>query len=163
YGKWAKGAGPCEHDEALERTRDPDHPWYRQALTRTKTYTALNALIQSSAAVHTKLWMAAVWREGHRCTLLQMHDCLDCSVSSKEQAGAIARLGEEAVQLTVPMLIDRQYGRSWADAKHSWEELHGTEAADPTPSIQPEANPDCEDAHARQKPESVDSAATPPR
>jgi hypothetical protein len=37
YGKWTKGAGPCERDEAIERTRDPDHPWYRQALTRTKT------------------------------------------------------------------------------------------------------------------------------
>jgi hypothetical protein len=145
YGKWTKGAGPCERDEALERIRDPDHPWYRQSLTRAKTYTALNALIQSSAAVHTKRWMHAVWREGHRCTLLQMHDCLDCSVESKDEAEAIARLGEEAVSLNVPMLIDRQYGRSWADAKHSWEELHGTKSdqvqAVPPVAVQPESEP----------------------
>jgi len=146
YGKWTKGAGPCERDEAIERVRDPDHPWYRRSLTRAKTYTALNALIQSSAAVHTKVWMHAVWREGHRCTLLQMHDCLDCSVSTKEQAEAIARLGEEAVSLAVPMLIDRQYGRSWADAKHSWEELHSIDPAPtpeprPAPPVQPVPNP----------------------
>jgi hypothetical protein len=149
YGKWTKGAGPCERDEALERVRDPDHPWYGRNLTRAKTYTALNALIQSSAAVHTKLWMQAVWREGHRCTLLQMHDCLDCSVSTKEQAEQIARLGEEAVSLAVPMLIDRQYGRSWASAKHSWEELHGTNTESdqarkppvPAASIQPKPEP----------------------
>ena len=206
YGKWKKGAGPCERDEAIERVRDPDHPWYRQSITRAKTYTALNALIQSSAAVHTKLWMRAVWREGHRCTLLQMHDCLDCSVSTKGEAEAIARLGEAAVQLAVPMLIDRQYGRSWADAKHSWEELHSLPAADPAPAleprpappIQPAPNPDSAgipfmitaamkaelwakgysneaianmtpaQAHAacggdpHQKPEPVDSTATPP-
>jgi RecA-family ATPase len=142
YGKWTKGAGPCERDEALDRVRNPDHPWYRQNLTRAKTYTALNALIQSSAAVHTKRWMAAVWREGHRCTLLQMHDCLDCSVSSKDEAEAIARLGEEAVSLAVPMLIDRQYGRSWADAKHSWENLHSTEPPVAAPPVQPAPNPD---------------------
>jgi DNA polymerase I-like protein with 3'-5' exonuclease and polymerase domains len=135
YGKWTKGAGPCELDEALERVRDPKHPWYRQNITRAKTYTALNALIQSSAAVHTKLWMRAVWRAGHRCTLLQVHDCLECSVGSKDEAEAIARLGEAAVQLAVPMLIDRQYGRSWASAKHSWEELHSLPATDPVPPV----------------------------
>ena len=57
--------------------------------------------------------------------LLQMHDCLDCSVSSREQAELVARLGCEAVQLDVPMRVDLKFGRSWGDAKHTWEELHG--------------------------------------
>jgi RecA-family ATPase len=132
-----------------------------------------------------------------------MHDCLDCSVSSKDEAEAIARLGEEAVSLAVPMLIDRQYGRNWADAKHSWEELHSTESAEAEPPvakppIQPAPNPESAgipfmitaamkaelrakgysdeaianmtpaQAHAvcggdpHQKPEPVDSTATPP-
>ena len=33
----------------------------------------MNALIQGSAAQHTKLWMRACWREGI-VPLLQMHD-----------------------------------------------------------------------------------------
>ena len=122
--KWQKGAGPCSLEEARARLRDPNHPWYKRGpLYRADTHTALNALIQGSAARHTKLWMRAVWREGI-VPLLQMHDALECSVSSREQAELVARLGEEAVQLDVPMRVDLKFGRSWSDAKHtSWEEL----------------------------------------
>ena len=65
---------------------------------------------------------ARVWREGI-VPLLQMHDCLDCSVSSREQAELVAQLGREAVKLEVPMRVDLKFGRSWGDAKHTWEEL----------------------------------------
>jgi DNA polymerase I-like protein with 3'-5' exonuclease and polymerase domains len=122
-GKWKKKAGPCELEEAQRRLKDPKHPWYRRGpLYRADARTALNALIQGSAARHTKLWMRAVWREGI-VPLLQMHDCLDCSVQSREQAELVARLGCEAVQLDVPMRVDLKYGRTWGDAKHTWEEL----------------------------------------
>jgi DNA polymerase I-like protein with 3'-5' exonuclease and polymerase domains len=80
-----KGVGSCSREEAERRVADPDHPWYRRRLRRANTYTALNALIQGSAARQTKLWMRAVWREGV-VPLLQMHDALECSVSSREQA-----------------------------------------------------------------------------
>jgi DNA polymerase I-like protein with 3'-5' exonuclease and polymerase domains len=120
---WTKGAGPCSRDEAERRINDPAHPWYRRGpLRRADTHKAMNALIQGSAARHTKLWMRAVWREGI-IPLLQMHDCLDCSVSSRAQAELVARLGCEAVQLDVPMRVDLKYGRSWGDAKHTWAEL----------------------------------------
>jgi DNA polymerase-1 len=119
---WTKGMGPCSRQEAERRVADPDHPWYRRRLRRADTYTALNALIQGSAARQTKLWMRAVWREGI-VPLLQMHDALECSVSSREQAELVARLGEEAVQLNVPMRVDLKFGRSWGDAKKTWEEL----------------------------------------
>jgi DNA polymerase I-like protein with 3'-5' exonuclease and polymerase domains len=128
-GRWIKGAGPCAREEAVRRTQDPGHPWYGQRLWLADTRKALNALIQGSAARHTKLWMRACWREGI-VPLLQMHDCLDCSVSSREQAELVARLGCDAVQLEVPMQVDLKYGRSWGDAKHTWEELH---ASDETP------------------------------
>ena len=71
---YAKGAGPCALEEARRRMADPEHPWYGQRYSAHKTYTALNALIQGSAARHTKLWMRACWREGI-VPLLQMHDC----------------------------------------------------------------------------------------
>jgi DNA polymerase I-like protein with 3'-5' exonuclease and polymerase domains len=123
-GKWSKAAGPCELEEAHARVRDSGHPWYRQQLQRVDRHTALNALIQGSAARHTKLWMRAVWREGI-VPLLQMHDCLDCSIGSREQAEVVARLGEEAVQLDVPMRVDLKFGRTWGDASHTWDELNG--------------------------------------
>jgi DNA polymerase I-like protein with 3'-5' exonuclease and polymerase domains len=124
-GAWKKGAGPCELEEAQRRLNDPSHPWYqRRPLYRADIHTALNALIQGSAARHTKLWMRACWREGI-VPLLQMHDALECSVSSLEQAELVARLGEEAVQLDVPMRVDLKFGHTWGDAKHTWEELHG--------------------------------------
>jgi DNA polymerase I-like protein with 3'-5' exonuclease and polymerase domains len=119
---WTKGMGPCSREEAERRVADPNHPWYRRRLRRADTYTALNALIQGSAARQTKFWMRAVWHEGI-VPLLQMHDALECSVSSREQAELVARLGEEAVQLAVPMRVDLKFGRSWGDAKHAWEEL----------------------------------------
>jgi hypothetical protein len=126
---WGKGAGPCPRDEAERRIADPEHPWYRRhALRRAETHKAMNALIQGSAARHTKLWMSAVWREGI-VPLLQMHDCLDLSVSSPEQAELVARLGCEAVKLDVPIRVDLKYGRNWGDAKHTWVELHGTKAS----------------------------------
>jgi putative DNA primase/helicase len=122
-GKWSKGLGPCEEDEAIRRVTDPNHPWYRRQLWRSDVHKALNALIQGSAARHTKLWMLACWREGI-VPLLQMHDSLDCSISSPEQAEIVARLGCEAVTLEVPMKVELAYGRNWGDAKHTWEELH---------------------------------------
>jgi AAA domain len=85
----------------------------------------MNALIQGSAARHTKLWMRACWREGI-VPLLQMHDALDCSVSSPEQAKRVAQLGREAVKLEVPMEVDLAFGHNWGDAKHTWQALHAT-------------------------------------
>jgi DNA polymerase I-like protein with 3'-5' exonuclease and polymerase domains len=117
---YAKGAGPCAHEEAVRRQQNPRHPWYYRPLQRSGTYTALNALIQGSAARHTKLWMRACCREGI-VPLLQMHDALECSVTTREQGELIARLGCDAVQLEVPMRVDLKFGKSWGDATHAWD------------------------------------------
>src|SRR5215831_100229 len=122
-GKLQEGAGPCERTEAERRTRDPSHPWYGQRLWRAETYKALNVLIQSAAAIQTKEWMRACFREGV-VPLLQMHDSLDLSVSSPETAEMVARLGGEVIKLEVPMIVDVKYGHTWGDAKHTWAELH---------------------------------------
>jgi hypothetical protein len=123
-GRWEEGAGPCERREAERRVHDPGHPWYGRALWRAETFKALNVLIQSSAAIQTKEWMRACYREGV-VPLLQMHDSLDLSVASPDVAEMVARLGEDVVKLEVPMKVDVKYGRTWGDAKHTWAELHG--------------------------------------
>ena len=118
-----KGTGPCSREEAERRINDPSHPWYRKGPPhRIDTHKAMNALVQGSAARHTKLWMRACWREGI-VPLLQMHDCLDLSVASPEQAKRVAQLGREAVTLEVPIQVDLKFGKSWADAVHTWDEL----------------------------------------
>ena len=61
----------------------------------------MNALIQGSAARHTKLWMRACWREGI-VPLLQMHDALDCSVAIAERA-SWSRGWARGCALEVPM------------------------------------------------------------
>jgi DNA polymerase I-like protein with 3'-5' exonuclease and polymerase domains len=123
WANWTKGAGPCPRDEAERRIKDPSHPWYRRGpLHRADTHKAMNALIQGSAARHTKLWMRACWREGI-VPLLQMHDSLDCSVTSPEQAEHVAELGRTAVTLAVPIQVDLKFGKNWGDAVHTWEEL----------------------------------------
>jgi hypothetical protein len=71
--------------------------------------------------------MRAVFREGI-VPLLQMHDCLDCSVRTHEQAELVAQFGCDAVSLEVPMRVDLKFGRSWGDASHAWEELTGDSA-----------------------------------
>jgi DNA polymerase I-like protein with 3'-5' exonuclease and polymerase domains len=119
YVPYAKGAGPCAYEEAVRRQRDPKHPWFYCTLQRSGIHTALNALIQGSAARHTKLWMRECWREGI-VPLLQMHDGLELSVTTREQGELVARLACEAVKLEVPMRADIKYGRSWGDAKHTW-------------------------------------------
>src|SRR5262245_53259554 len=72
--------------------------------------------------------MRACWREGI-VPLLQMHDALECSVATREQAEMVARLCVEAIKLKVPMRVDLKFGANWGDAKHSWEELHGLDHA----------------------------------
>ena len=142
WDRWAprvasKGAGPCSREEAQQRTRDREHPWYQRRLQRIGIHTALNAQIQGDAARHTKLWMRAVWRAGIT-PLLQMHDGLELSVTTRERGELVARLACEAVKLEVPMRADIKYGRNWGDAKHKWEELTG---AAPTPRQEPKPAP----------------------
>jgi hypothetical protein len=147
-GNEKKNNGPCSLEEARQRVADPEHPWYGQVPCRAKTYRALNALIQGSSAVHTKLWMLSCWREGI-VPLLQMHDALIFSVSTREEGERIAQLGCEAVKLSVPMRVGLKFGRSWGDATHSWEELAGTHVS-PAPARQPAPAPV---ASTLQKPE----------
>jgi DNA polymerase I-like protein with 3'-5' exonuclease and polymerase domains len=127
-GKWKTGAGPCSREEAERRTHDPSHPWYGERLYRADARKGMNTLIQGSSARYTKKWMLEVWKAGIT-PILQMHDSLDLSVSSPEQAEIVARLGEEVgrtLGLKIPMVVEIGYGPNWMNAEHSWEKRHAT-------------------------------------
>lgn len=99
--------------------------WPGRRLKRAFIHKAMNRLIQGSAARQTKLWMRACWREG-LVPLLQMHDELDFSVRDRAQGERVAELGRDVVQLRVPMKVDTEYGRTWGQAKLSWDEAVAT-------------------------------------
>src|SRR5262249_247058 len=99
--------------------------------------------IQSAAAIQTKEWMRACFREGV-VPLLQMHDSLDLSVSSPETAEMVAQLGEEAIKLEVPMKVDVTYARTWAAPNPTWNELHASTTEAPSIEVPINDAPDTE-------------------
>lgn len=110
-----RGIYPCDRTEALGRINDSGHPWYREHLRRSETRKAMNRLIQGSAARQTKLAMRACWREGI-VPLIQMHDELGKSFSEESEALRMAELMRDVVTLTVPVMVDIEFGVTWGRA-----------------------------------------------
>jgi DNA polymerase I-like protein with 3'-5' exonuclease and polymerase domains len=49
--------------------------------------------------------------------MIQIHDELDVSVESPEQAEKIVEIMEDAVKLEVPNKVDYEKGPNWGEAK----------------------------------------------
>ena len=81
---------------------------------RAFTYKALNKLIQGSAADMTKQSMLDLYREGI-VPHIQIHDELDISVESEEQAKKIIEIMEKAVKLKIPNKVDYESGNNWGE------------------------------------------------
>ena len=89
---------------------------YDEPLKRAFTYKALNKLIQGSAADMTKRSMVALYKNGI-IPHIQIHDEVDISVESAEQAEKIIQIMESAVELQVPNKVDYESGANWGDIK----------------------------------------------
>jgi DNA polymerase I-like protein with 3'-5' exonuclease and polymerase domains len=89
--------------EEAERT------YGRGRIRRAYTYKALNKLIQGSAADMTKKAMLDLYKEGI-IPHIQIHDELDISIESEEQAKKIIEIMENAVTLVVPNKVDYESG-----------------------------------------------------
>ena len=85
-------------------------------IKRAFTYKALNKLIQGSAADMTKKAMIDLYKEGI-IPHIQVHDELDISVESPEQAQKIIEIMENAVKLEVPNKVDYESGDNWGSIK----------------------------------------------
>jgi DNA polymerase I-like protein with 3'-5' exonuclease and polymerase domains len=85
-------------------------------IKRAFTYKALNRLIQGSAADMTKISMVNLYKEGI-VPHIQIHDELDVSVESPEQAEKIIEIMEQAVKLEVPNKVDYEKGNNWGQIK----------------------------------------------
>jgi DNA polymerase I-like protein with 3'-5' exonuclease and polymerase domains len=94
------------HDQALLE--------HGPGIRRAYTYKALNRLIQGSAADMTKKSMLDLYKEGI-IAHIQIHDELDLSVESPEQAKKVVEIMENAVKLDVPNKVDYESGKNWGD------------------------------------------------
>lgn len=90
-------------------------------LKRAFTYKALNRLIQGSAADQTKKAMVDLFEAGIT-PMIQIHDELALSVSSREQADKIMDVMQNCVELAVPSVVDAELGPSWGEATQSLSE-----------------------------------------
>lgn len=80
------------------------------------TYRALNRLIQGSSADQTKKAMVDLDAAGYRIQL-QVHDEIDQTVESPEQAEAIGDIMRTCLPISVPSNVDVELGPSWGEAK----------------------------------------------
>ena len=99
---------PLPHADALAE--------HGPGIKRAFTYKALNRLIQGSAADMTKMSMVNLYKEGI-VPHIQIHDELDVSVESPEQAEKIIEVMEQAVRLEVPNKVDYEKGKNWGEIK----------------------------------------------
>jgi len=57
-----------------------------------------------------------LYKEGY-LSHIQIHDELDFSIESKEQADKIKKIMEQAVDLEVPNKVDYESGPNWGEIK----------------------------------------------
>jgi DNA polymerase I-like protein with 3'-5' exonuclease and polymerase domains len=107
---------PPEEKERLEMEDKIKN--IRPKVRRAFTYKALNKLIQGSAADMTKKAMLDLYKEGI-IPHIQVHDELDISVESPEQAKKIIEIMENAVknEMKIPNKVDYESGNNWGEMK----------------------------------------------
>ena len=100
---------------------------YGNAIKRAFTHKAMNRLIQGSAADMTKKAMQLLYEEGI-IPHVQVHDELDFSIESPEQALKIKDIMESCVELKVPIKVDVELGPNWGEAKDAEKVIQHAES-----------------------------------
>ena len=111
FTKWEPATFGMHTPMTLE---EAERTYGRGNIRRAFTYKALNKLIQGSAADMTKKAMLDLYQEGI-VPHIQIHDELDISVESEDQAKKIIEIMENAVTLKVPNKVDYESGETWGD------------------------------------------------
>jgi DNA polymerase I-like protein with 3'-5' exonuclease and polymerase domains len=123
FNKWEparrglKNVTALTHEAAKEK-------WPNTTLKRAFTYSALNKVIQGTAADIMKKAMLKIWQSGV-CEMigvpqLTVHDELDWSAPKTQYAEEAMRetkhiMESIAPELKVPLIVDVERGRSWGD------------------------------------------------
>lgn len=111
---WRGDASAYYGAAPLEKARE----WYPNCrLKRAFTHKALNRRVQGSAARQMKMAMREVWRAGVT-PLLQMHDELCLSVPDRAAGQNVADIMRDVHRLEIPVRVDVDFGKNWAEAKY---------------------------------------------
>ena len=93
---------------------------FNGGIQRSKSFTALNAILQGSAAEAIKKAMVDTYRAGIYNVLiphLTVHDELDVSVpktkEGREAVKEMVYMMENAIKFRVPLLVEPEYGPNW--------------------------------------------------
>lgn len=95
------------------RCRFPRHPKTGELW---QAHKGLNRLIQGSSADQTKIAMVKADEAGIRMQL-QVHDEIDLTVWSRDEAEQLNEIMVQAVELNVPTRVDIEVGPSWGEIK----------------------------------------------
>ena len=106
--KWSAGVVPLPREQALDKFGPP--------VVRYFVHKAMNALIQGSSADMIKKAMVDLYREGIT-PHITIHDELDVSIQSLEQAKVVRDIMLNCVDITVPLKVDVELGPSWGEAQ----------------------------------------------
>jgi DNA polymerase I-like protein with 3'-5' exonuclease and polymerase domains len=112
YDYWedasTRDSKPMSYDQAFEK-----YGWIKRA----RTYTALNRVLQGSAADYLKEVTLQCYEQGlfekYTYPSLTVHDELDFSLEDKRAIKEIKYVFEHAIKLKVPVLADVKMGESW--------------------------------------------------
>lgn len=114
------GARTKEDIDADIANRGTDSDWYGVSLVRANTFSAMNHIVQGSAADQTKLAMLTCYENKIVLPYTQIHDALDCPIDKsrvKQQVKEIHDAMVHAIDLAVPTVVDIELGETWGSVE----------------------------------------------
>lgn len=94
--------------------------WYGVPLVRAKTFSAMNHIVQGSAADQTKLAMLTCYENKIVLPYTQIHDALDCPIDKSRKDAHIREIHDamvHAMELVVPTVVDVEVGETWGSVE----------------------------------------------
>ena len=94
--------------------------WYGVPLVRAKTFSAMNHIVQGSAADQTKLAMLTVYENKIVLPYTQIHDALDCPIDKTRVHAHVKEIHDamvHAMELVVPTVVDVELGETWGSVQ----------------------------------------------
>ena len=110
------GSKPLEDIEKEIEQMGKDSQWFGASLVRSMTFSAMNHIVQGSAADQTKLAMLTCYENKIVLPYTQIHDALDCPIDKsrvKEHCTEIRDAMVNAMPLVVPTVVDVEVGETW--------------------------------------------------
>lgn len=80
-------------------------------------YKALNRAVQGTGADLMKMAIIEVYNEMGTVPLLTVHDETDYNIYEEEHAYQIAEIMENAIEMSVPQVVEPELGINWGDVK----------------------------------------------